>query len=208
MNSNLVWLLLSGLVSAAISALWNHLSKRSLQRDEAETKVALAKLEDKFERSQRLGQAAIDRSVFVTRAHFETEFEAMKQVFTHLSQLQIGLNGLRPILAVESPDESETQKVARLFARLEQVFSSYNSLLAESEAKAPFYPAELYSAVEECERAASMEINSVRTSGEDMFGPTWYEEGERNLGRFSKGYRKAADTIRERISRLAILPSQ
>ena len=169
MNSNLVWLLLSGLVSAAISALWNHLSKRSLQRDEAETKVALAKLEDKFERSQRLGQAAIDRSVFVTRAHFETEFEAMKQVFTHLSQLQIGLNGLRPILAVESPDESETQKVARLFARLEQVFSSYNSLLAESEAKAPFYPAELYSAVEECERAASMEINSVRTSGEDMF---------------------------------------
>jgi hypothetical protein len=218
MNDRLLWLFLSGLVSAAISALWNYLSKRSLQRDEAETKVALAKLQNQFaqaerraqaeaEQLERREQAAIDRSVFVTRAHFETEFEAMKQVFSHLSQLQIGLNGLRPILAVESPNESQEEKIARLFERLRNVFASYNNLLVESEARSPFYPAELYAAVEECERAASLEINAIRTSGENMFEPDWYEQGERNRGRFLKSYHKAAGIIRDRISRLAILPS-
>jgi hypothetical protein len=200
-----------------VSAIWGHVSKLLLQKREekskerlsaleAELKANLAKIESDLRSSQNLLQAKIDRSVFVTRAHFETEFEAMKQVFAYLSQLQIGLNGLRPMVTVETPGEGERQRVTRLFERLEKVFSAYNDLLAESEAKAPFYPAELYDAIEECERAAWMEINSVRTSGANMFGPTWYEEGERNRGRFSKAYRRAGDIIRDRISRLAILP--
>jgi hypothetical protein len=211
-------ILSGGTTGAVVSAIWNlsiklwlqgreERSKEKLAGIDAEFKAELARLEAAFKDTQSRAQAAIDRSVFVTRAHFETEFEAMKQVFSHLSQLQIGLNGLRPMVSVETPGESDREKVARLFERLEKVLSTYNDLLVESEAKAPFYPAELYAAIEECERAASMEINSIRTSGEDMFAPTWYEEGERSRGRFSKGYRRAADIIRDRISKLAILPS-
>jgi hypothetical protein len=211
-------ILSGGATGAIVSAIWNlsikvwlqgreERAKERLAGTEAKWNETLAKLEADLDRAQRLGQASIDRSVFVTRAHFETEFEAMKQVFSHLSQLQIGFNGLRPILAVESSDENHEQKVGNLLARLGKVSSSYNALLVESEGKAPFYPAELYAAIEECERAASLEINAIRTSGENMFEPEWYEQGERNRGRFSKSYYKAAEIIRDRISRLAILPS-
>jgi hypothetical protein len=85
MNDHLLWLLASGLLSAAVSALWNFLSQGSLQRDDAETKFALAKLENLFAQSERRAQAETDRSVLVTRAQFETEFEAMKEVFGSLS---------------------------------------------------------------------------------------------------------------------------
>jgi hypothetical protein len=64
---------------------------RSLQRSDKETKFALAKLENLFAQSERRAQAETDRSVFVTRAQFETEFEAMKEVFGLLSQVRFAL---------------------------------------------------------------------------------------------------------------------
>jgi hypothetical protein len=207
MTGNLTWLFLSALVSAAVAALWSHLSKRSLQRDDNATKVALATLEDKFERSQRLGQAAIDRSVFVTRAHFETEFEAMKEVFSCLSQVKLTMNSIRPFYSINEIAESDQSKQTRLLSRLEALKVAYNKLLNESEAKEPFYTAELYAAIQECLGAASMEINDVLLHGLDALLPTGHIEGGKNRERFSSGYRKAAAAIRDRISRLAILPS-
>jgi hypothetical protein len=40
------------------------------------------------------------------------------------------------------------------------------------------------------------------------FADEWYLQGSKNRERFSTAYRNASDLIRERISRLAILPSQ
>jgi DNA replication initiation complex subunit (GINS family) len=107
-------ILSGGTTGAVVSAIWNlslklwlqgreERSKEKLAGIDAEFKAELARLDATFKHSQSRAQAAIDRSVFVTRAHFETEFEAMKQVFSHLSQLQIGLNGLRPMVSVETP---------------------------------------------------------------------------------------------------------
>jgi len=171
-------------------------------------KAKLATLEDDFQRSQRQVQAEIDRSVFVTRAHFETEFEAMRQVLSCLSEVRLAINGLRPMFSVEPSNESDQEKVKRLFQRLETLSVAYNKLIAESEARAPFYTAELYEAVDECLRAASMEINSIRTAGNDTFKLGWFQEGEQNRNKFSEGYHKAVENIRDRISKLAVPPGR
>jgi hypothetical protein len=168
-------------------------------------KAKLATLENDFQRSQRQVQAEIDRSVFVTRAHFETEFEAMKQVFSCLSEVRLAINGLRPMLSVEPANESDEEKLKRLFIRLEKLSIAYNKLIAESEARAPFYTAELYNALDECLSAASMEINSIRTAGNDTFTFDWFKQGDQNRDKFSQGYHKAVENIRDRISKLAVL---
>ena len=175
----------SGVVGAIVSALWNHFSARSLQSSDAALKAELAALQNQFEHSQQLGQAAIDRSVFVTRAHFETEFEAMKQVFGALSEVHLAMNGLRPMMSVEPTDEPFEDKMSRLLERLQKVQSAYNKLLLESEARLPFYTVELYAAVEGCMRVASLEINSIRTGGHNSFSVDWYSHGEQNRGKFS-----------------------
>jgi hypothetical protein len=207
-NSISAGILSGGTAGAVISAIWNHLSKRSLQRQEAGFAAKLAALEHDFQRSQRQAQAEIDRWVFVTRAHFETEFEAVKEIFSGLSEVKLAINGVRPMTSLEPANETEEEKRKRLFERLETLSAAYNKLLVDSEARAPFYTAELYEAVGESLQAAGMEINSIMSGGNDTFGVGWYLQGTQNRDKFSKGYRKAVECIRDRISKLAILPGR
>ena len=140
MTSNVILtaILSGGLTGGVISAVWNHFSKLWLQRDEAGLKQKLATLDDALQRSQRQAQAEIDRSVFVTRAHFETEFEAMKEMFSCLSQVHLAMNGLRPTFAVEPANETDEEKHKRLSVRLKNLSDVYNTLIVESEARASF----------------------------------------------------------------------
>ena len=94
-----------------LSALWGHVSKLLLQRREekskkrlagleAELKQKYAKIESDLRLSQNLLQAKIDRSVFVTKAHFDTEFEAIEQVFGLLAKVSLCINGIRPMVGI------------------------------------------------------------------------------------------------------------
>jgi hypothetical protein len=130
----------------------------------------------------------------------------MKNVADCLSKVRLAMNVLRPTLSIEPPVESDQERNQRLSERLGKISIAFNNLLNESEAKAPFYSEELYNAVTECLNVASLEIASIRTSGYQAFTDDWYERGEKNLARFSKDYGTVARIIRERISKLAILP--
>ena len=204
--STLTGILSGGATGAVISAIWNHFSKLSLQRKEASFTAKLATLEHDFQRSQRQAQAEIDRSVFVTRAHFETEFEAMKDIFSSLSEVRFAFNGVRPMVSFGPADESEDEKLARLFERLKTLMIAHDKLLATSEAKAPFYTEELYDSLSECLLAVAMEISSIRVDGKDALKMNGYLEAQKNSEKFSKSYFKSVKIIRNRISKLAILP--
>jgi hypothetical protein len=199
MNEHLLWLLASGLLSAAVSALWNHLSKRSLQRDDAATKVAFAKPENLFAQSERRAQAETDRSVLVTRAQFETEFEAMKEVFGLLSQVRFALYGLWPTSTYEPRGEEEESKFARLSRRLHGLMEAHDAVRTAIEAKRPFFPEDLYDTVTECLDAAQVEANGIRTADRETLYNTWFLELTPIRAKFGKGYSRAANIIRDRI---------
>ena len=205
MNDHLLWLLLSGLLSAAVSALWNFVSKRSLQRDKAETKIALATLENQFQKAERRAQAEIDRSVFVTRAQFEAEFESMKEVFSLLSQVYFAIQDLWPTTPYESRGEEESKRT-RMFQRIEGMMRSHNELRTALEAKRPFYPEDLYETVTECLDAAQMEAYGIRRVDPATVYDKYFREPSPTRTRFLEGYSGAANIIRDRIATLAILP--
>jgi hypothetical protein len=206
--STLTGILSGGVAGAVISAIWNHFSKLSLQRNEASFTAKLATLEHDFQRSQRQAQAEIDRSVFVTRAHFETEFEAMKDIFSSLSEVRLAMNAIRPMMAIEPANETQDERLKRLSERFQILMIATDKLLNTSESKAPFYSEELYESISDCWRAAAMEINSIKQAGPDSLKTDGYLQSKKNNDNFSEGYFKSVRIIRKRISKLAILPGQ
>jgi hypothetical protein len=130
-------------------------------RQKARYSQDLEALRDTLQKEQKRVQAQIDKSVFVTRAHFETEFAAMKDVFKHLAEVRLLLNALRPHMSVEPKDEGESEKLTSLSGRLKRLQIVYDDFLETFEARNPLYPRELYTALQECARAATKEINSV-----------------------------------------------
>jgi hypothetical protein len=168
-----------GITGAVISALWNYFSKLSLQRNQASSAEKLAKVEHSLESLQRKAQAEIDRSVFVTRAHFETEFEAMKDIFSSLSEVRLAMNAIRPMLAIEPADETQDEKLKRLSERFKTLMIATDKLLNTSESKAPFYSEELYGSVNVCWRAAEMEIGSIKQAGPDSLRTDGYLQSQK-----------------------------
>jgi hypothetical protein len=190
-----------------VQGLSKHLGDRWLEGLKAKYSRELEEFKATLEKKQKKVQAEIDTSVFVTRAHFETEFQSMKDLFRVLGDVFLNINGLRPMVSVEPPEEEDTARQRRLSERLQVLTKSYDELVTISTALRPFYPSNLYAVVEECLRAAYSEITDVRTAGNKTFTNEWFQDGKKNQTRYSIAYENAAQMIRERIEALAIIPS-
>lgn len=68
----------------------------------------------------------------------------------------------------------------------------------------PFYPEQIYLAIEECRQPANVEIVQLQTSGKEAFTMEWFDKGEKNANRFLVAYTTTANLVRQRISQLAI----
>jgi hypothetical protein len=194
--------------TAAVFGLSKFLGNWWLERQKARYSTELEQFRDSLQKEQRRVQAEIDRWVFVTRAQFETEFTAMKELFGCLSEVRLLINSIRPFLGMAPKDDDLIQAKKRLLEKVSALERAYDSLLRTVESLQPFYPPELHSAAEECRQAANMEIFQVRTGEDEVFLPDWFKQGEQNCTRFSIAYTRAAEIIRDRIARLAVLPSR
>ena len=179
---------------------------KELEQLRANFAQALEGYKDELARSKTLLQAEIDRAVFVTRADFETEFEAYKQVFAALAEVRLTMAGMRPMLSVSNPDETEEDRRNNLAKRLRALMDAYDKVVTLVENLGPFYPQELYSVLLDCLGAAHLEILLIRTSGLTMFTPQWYEQGQKQMDKFTDAYSRVSNIIRERIASLTIVP--
>ncbi len=64
---------------AAVFGLSKYLGELWLERQKVQYSKELEEFKDGLQQEQKRLQSRIDRSVFVTRAHFETEFTAMRE---------------------------------------------------------------------------------------------------------------------------------
>jgi hypothetical protein len=180
---------------------------RELEQLKAKYAQELEAYRDALQRSKTVLQAEIDRSVFVTRAHFETEFEAYKQVFGALAEVRLTMAAVRPMMSMHPANESDEDRRKALGKRVGDLMDAYNRAITVVENQAPFYPKELYSALQQCLKAASLEILDVQTSGSDTFSIRWYERGDKRMGEFMAAYTSVSDLMRLRISTLQVLPA-
>lgn len=200
--------LLGGSVAAV--ALWKWLGDlmlgKIIERERAKYAKEIEALKAKYSQDIESYRARLDRSVFVTRAHFETEFEAYKNLFEGLAEVKFAILGTRPSMRLERQDETEEDKRKELAESLNLLVRAHNKTVNVVEHLNPFYPNDIYLKLNECLTAARGEILDIKTAGDTTFSLGWYQEGQKRCDAFLAAFNSVADAIRLRISTLSIIP--
>jgi hypothetical protein len=178
-----------------------------LEKEKAKYAKEIEQLKARFAQEIERYRAQLDRSIFVTRVHFETEFEAHKAVFAKLAEMRLRLGGLRPSMNIVPANDTTAAKLERLHQSVRNAQEGYNELITTSENLSPFYPPEIHEQIRECQRITSLEISDILTSSQDQFSFQWFGRGRQNLDQFMVAYNNVSTLIRERISKLALTPS-
>lgn len=156
-----------------------------------------------LQRSRTKSQTLADKEIHVTKAYFDTEFSAMKDVFACISDTRLALNAMRPETGYPSGQDNKDLAVANL-AELKK---TYNNLLTTMEHQSAFYPIDLYEAAKKCQRAAFVEIEELEHPAYSPFSAPWYEQGRVNQQEYKTHYEQVRKLIQKRLSQLTILPS-
>jgi len=195
----------SGLsVAGLLRLFWGTLSDQMLARMKAKHEKELEGLKQEHARLLARYQHELDKTILVTRVHFETEFNALKEVFQKLAETRLVLAGIRPFIGIAFADETRDDKLKALSVRLEKLVGAYNELISTTENLRPFYPQDIYDQIDECQRAVWMEITDIQTAGDSTFSQDWFRQGETNRTRFMKAYHTTSLLIRDHIAKLAI----
>ena len=149
-------------------------------------------------------EAKTGHRVYVTKAHFDTEFGALKESFVVLGRLRLAFNTLRPVWDF-MPDE-EAEQIARMKERLEKFREKYEASVDVAQTSYPFVPAEIHEHFQTCLRAAHHEIRTIEGQGDRSIGPDGRQKGAEQHQRFEDAYNNAVRLVRDRLSKLSILP--
>ncbi len=180
---------------------------RILAKEKAKYEKELEGVRAEYAQELEKFKAELDRSVFVTRAQFETEFAAYKQAFEALAQVRLAMASMRPEMSLAPRGETDEDRRNKLLVRLRELIDAQNKAVAVVENLSPFYPADIYTRiVDGCLRASALEIVDIQTAGDDTFSITWYQEGARRMEQFMSAYNAVSSMIRNRIATLTILP--
>ena len=195
---------------AAVLAGWKVLGDwlvaKAIEGERARYGKEIEELKAKYQQELERYRAELNRSILVTRAQFETEFESYKRVFEGLGEVRLAISGTRPMMGVSRPGETKEDRLKALWERLNVLAEAHDKTVKILEYVSPFITQGIYLKIEECLIAARGEILDIRTAGEETFSFGWFEEGQKRLDQFFKAYGPVTNAIRERIASLAIIP--
>jgi len=176
------------------AALFAFLSKVAFGRLEAKWNKDLEAFNDGLNAQQKRLQTQLDNSLFVTRAHFEVELNAMKEVHQRLAEVKIAFQALHP---TSQRDQKPEEEVASQVEKLRASTEAYSAKLAEWGA---FLDISLYDSFERCYYGADEEWKRLSNPA------SLDRDGALNCKQFFDNYRASCQGIRDRIKKLAILP--
>ena len=176
------------------AALFKFLSKAALGRVESKWNKDLEAFKDSLNAQQKRLQTQLDNSLFVTRAHFEVELNAMREVHQRLAAVKVAFQALHPTsVRDQKHEEAKADQVEKLRASTE----AYSAKLAEWGA---FLDISLYDSFERCYYGADEEWKRLSD-------PASLDcNGALNCKQFFDNYRASCQGIRDRLKKLAILP--
>ncbi len=95
-----------------VKGLSSHLAGRWLTRYKSELDREFEKYRDMLEQNRKRIEADLGQRTYVSKAQFDTEFDAIKEIFAALGKLRLSFNGLRPFLDwIPDDEESLSQRI-------------------------------------------------------------------------------------------------
>ena len=129
-------------LSSWLGKVW---ANRILEGERAKYAAEMERLRSSLERTNRLLQGEIEKTIFVSKTHFETEFRALEQIWRYISTVRARMAPLRPQFDIV--DVRQTQE-ERLQERFEPFVTAVKELIAATDEQSPFYPKEIYGPLE------------------------------------------------------------
>jgi hypothetical protein len=166
---------------------------RILEKEKAKYAKEVEKLKAGLAQELERYRTELDRSIFVTRAQFETEFAAMKQVSQALSGVKVAFLSLHPLDANVRLMDAERTK------RIDWLKRASDKYLEKLEEWAVFLEPPLYDEFDHAYAAADAEWKRLKTNPED-------HDRAGTVAYFWKSYRQACQMVRDRIKSLAVIP--
>lgn len=178
-----------------VRGLSGHVADRWLARYKTGLDKEFEAYRDSLEQKRKRIEAELGHRTYVTKAQFDTELIAIKDIFAALGKLRLSFNGLRPFLDWTPQDDEGKLKV--ITTRLSEFSEKYNAVVDVIESVYPFVPEDIYQHLEICMRSALMEIRSIQEAGADALSSRGYREGAKQHETFTTAYFAAARLVRQ-----------
>ncbi len=192
------------LMSGWLGKVW---ANRILEQDRLKYTSELERFKNQLDRSTRLLQAQVDRTVFVGRVHFETEFQALADIWAKVAHVRSTMAAVRPISevipAIEAPEEREERE----FQRLRAFLAGLDEMVTAVDSKSPFIPHDIFRKLDEIILLARSEATEVRVERQDRDrNPMrdWHQRGHEHNRQLQQLVTELSDLIRERLAKLVV----
>jgi len=172
-----------------------------MQKDRAKHEEELEKLRSSLEQSQRLLQGEIEKTLFVTKTHFETEFRILREVWERVSEGRAAISVLRPWTGYPTV---RNQQEVHFSESLGRFLTALEGLRISVDNNSPFYPEEIFVAFDKLIRIAQAERDDLMYDKGDRFSPEWFNRGGVNRDLYLAQTIDCSKLIRQRLERLTV----
>ena len=199
------------LAAVVISTVGNGLLGRHLlQRYEAKHQTTLTRLKSELEGEIRTLQTSLDRTVFIHRTQFETEFTALRDIWAKVASVRAKMGTVRPLMDVIPQNETQDQRDEREYQRFKAFHDAFIDLLNAVDGQSPFIPEDIYRKLEEViqvARGEALEVQVERGDRDRQVIRDWYQRGRENFQQLCGRATEVSDLIRARLAKLTVVPS-
>jgi len=188
----IVWAL-----SSWLGRVW---ATRILEQDRAKYAREIEHLRAQYGRETEQLKTQLEKTVFVSRVHFETEFKALAEIWRNIADVRASISELRPIgPRMAQPDADEEAEFNKRFALYSKRF---DELLKSVHYNSPFYSKDIHDQLVSLMKIANAEYVDLSVDGPR--DQAWRKRGLQNRQEFMDGAEKVSDLIRERLHNLAV----
>lgn len=157
-----------------------------------------------FEAANRHLQAQLDRTVFVHRIQFETEFKALSEIWQQLSAAR-GLMGHLRSAWGHGDAREKVMPLTVLQERLQSFTQSGRAFIKAVHDHSPFYPENIHTALLGIIAVMNVERGEVASTGPGEPDREWFDRGTANFEDVMARSNVVSQLIRARIAELSLV---
>jgi hypothetical protein len=192
-----------GLIVASLSSwLGNVWASRILEKDRAKYATEIERLKADLDRATRQFQGEIEKTLFVTKTHFETEFQILREIWQEVSVVRASMAQLRPKTGIVDVRQTKEERLAECF----QVYVlDVLRLIHTVDHNSPFYPKEIYETLDQLIHVAIRERDDIAVSGdEDTLSLAGRNRGKENFDQYLALAESFSSQVRGRLAKLSV----
>ena len=186
-------------LSSWLGKVW---ASRILEEDRAKFARELERLKTDLDRTTRLLQGEIEKTLFVTKTHFETEFQILREIWQEVSVVRASMSALRPKFDIVDIRQTPEERLTECFAAY---VPAVLKLIQTVDRNSPFYPQEIYETLDQLVRVALRERDDIAVfSSDDTLSIAGRNRGKENFDQYLAFAEKLSTQVRDRLAKLSV----